>query len=84
MKKYLSKYFTLNARDFLKGLYLAIITAVLTFFTELYQGGGTIEAIPWKRLALFIVIAFLSYLIKNLVTNSNDEILKKESNLPTK
>jgi len=68
-----SKLFKLHLNDFFKGLILAIITGVLTFLTELQS-----PEIDWKKLAIASAIALLSYLVKNLFTNSKDQLLKAE------
>ena len=68
-----AKLFNLNVRDFLKGLVLALITGVITFLTDL-----TSTDIDWAKLLIASVIALLSYLVKNLFTNSNDQFLTKE------
>jgi len=78
MKNKLSKLWNLNTRDFIKGLLVAIITAVLTFLTEVLQVGGAFDADFFKKLAIAATIGFLSYLIKNLLTNSNDQVITKE------
>lgn len=70
-----SKLFKLNATDLLRGLIVAVVTAILTGLYDLVQSGGTLS-----MKAVFIpgILAMLSYLIKNLFTNSNDQVLKSE------
>lgn len=70
-----AKFLRLNARDFFKGMIIAIIAAVITFLTNELQAGTTIDL---KRIGITALIAFLSYLVKNLFTNSKDEILTPE------
>lgn len=73
-----SKLFWLNARDFLKGLFLAVITAVITFLISELQSGASIDVTLFKRIGITALIAFLSYLVKNFLTNSKGEILTAE------
>jgi hypothetical protein len=73
-----AKLFMLNTRDFFKGLVLAIITAVITFLANELQIGSSVDLTLFKRMGIAAVIAFLSYLVKNLLTNSKGEILTPE------
>lgn len=74
MKK--SKKFSLNSNDFLKGLVVSILTAVLTATYSAIQTGG-ISTINLELIATTTVLAGLSYLTKNLTENHEGEILKK-------
>ena len=65
-----SRLFWLNAKDFLRGAFIAVLTAI-----------GTVLTIPEptiKKVGVAALIAAASYLIKNILTNSRDKILKKE------
>lgn len=73
-----ANFLRLNWRDFIKGLFLAIITAILTFLTTELQGGATLNIDLIKRLGIAALIGFFSYILKNLLTNSKDEILTPE------
>jgi hypothetical protein len=77
-KELKAKLFMLNARDFFKGLILAVITAVITFFANELQIGSSVDLSLFKRMGIAAIIAFLSYLVKNLLTNSKGEILTPE------
>ncbi len=70
-----SKYLRLHAGDFIKGLVLAMITAVITFLTNELAANSTIDAALFKRIGVTAAIAFLSYLVKNLFTNNRDQLL---------
>lgn len=63
-----SKQFTLNARDFLKGLLLAVISAVLTFITTSINSGSL--HFDWKAIGTVAAITAISYLAKNFGTPS--------------
>lgn len=72
-----SKFFSLKKDDFLKGLILAVLLAVLTSATQMLKTGG-IEGINLSEILTAALIGFGGYLTKNLATNSDDKILKKE------
>lgn len=63
-----SKQFTLNGRDILKGLLVAIITPVLTIIiNSLQQGTLTFD---WKAIGITALTAAIAYLVKNFLTPS--------------
>lgn len=64
-----SKFFSLSLQDFIKGSIVSILTGIMTALTP---------EVTFKKVLLSAVITLLAYLIKNLFTNSNDEILKNE------
>ena len=75
-----SKFFRLNASDFIKGLVLTLLTALVTGLYELIQSGWvlTFDWITFKPIVMTAVAAALSYLIKNLLTNSDGQVLALE------
>jgi hypothetical protein len=73
-----SKFLTLNLRDALKGLFLVVITAIITGVYELVATGAVFAWTSLKPILLTAAAAALSYIIKNFLTNSNGEILTKE------
>jgi hypothetical protein len=73
-----TKLFTLHTRDILKGLILAIITAVVTLLVNELQAGSTFDIALLKKIGMAALIAFLSYLLKNFLTNSKDEFITPE------
>ncbi len=62
-----NKQFTLNYRDVLRGLLIAVLTAVVTTIYEAIDQGG-FDAIEWKEIGGIALAAGLSYLIKNVFT----------------
>jgi hypothetical protein len=76
MKK--AKLFSINYRDLFKGMIVAVITAVMTFIVNELQSGSVIDLKLFKRMAVTAAIAFFSYLLKNLFTNSQDEFATTE------
>jgi uncharacterized membrane protein len=73
-----AKFLTLEKRDFIKGLFLAVLTAIGTFLANELQAGSTIDLALLKRIGIAALIAFIAYLTKNLLSNSKDEILTAE------
>ena len=73
-----SKFLSLNVRDFLKGLLLAVLTAVITFVYEALQTGSLFEPGTIKKGLMVALAALLAYLLKNLFTNTQGEILTPE------
>lgn len=71
-----SKFLTLNAKDFLKGLIIAVLTAIITFLYTSIQANNLV--LDWKGMAISALTAGLAYLTKNLLTNSKDTLLSKE------
>ena len=74
-----SSFLKLNWKDFIKGLILAFITALITGFYELLQEGAfAFDWVTLKPVLMVSIAAALSYLIKNLLTNSEDKLLTAE------
>jgi hypothetical protein len=70
-----SKFLSLNIKDFLKGIIVAIFTGIGTYFTM------NNTEINVKEVGKACIIAFCAYMAKNLFTNSADQILKPEENV---
>lgn len=67
MKNLPSTFASLNIKDFLKGLLMAVIVpALLAIQQSLAAGELTIN---WKTLGITSVASFIGYLIKNFFTN---------------
>ena len=72
----MSEFLKLNLADFGKGLLVAVLSAVFTVvYTTLQAGSLTFD---WKAIAVTALTAALAYISKNLFTNSNNELGKKE------
>lgn len=73
-----SKFLRLNSRDFVKGL---IVTAICTLVTGSYQlvaNGGDINWVTVKPVVIAAIGSAVSYLTKNLLTNSKGEFMNSE------
>lgn len=67
MKK--SKFLKLGLWDFFKGLIVAILSGLANALAQPFT---------LKQLGIISLIVFVTYLSKNIVTNSQDEIFKSE------
>ena len=70
-----STFLNLNKHDFLKGLIVAVITAILTVVYNMLQNG---QSIDWQLVGTTGATAMIGYLLKNLSSNSDGAIAKKE------
>lgn len=63
-----SKRYTLNIRDFLRGLLIAVVSAVLTALLTMLEAEDFV--IQWKKMAIAGATAGVAYLLKNLFSPS--------------
>ena len=74
-----SKFFKIDIKDIARGALLAFIVAVLTGALQAFQGGDIEWTFAfWQPTIYAGITAMLAYLLKNLVTNSKDEMMKGE------
>jgi len=71
-----SSLFTLNKADFIKGLVIAVLTGIITAAYTTVQNDSL--HFDWKAITIAALSAAFAYITKNLLTNSNDEFLKKD------
>lgn len=72
-----SSLFSLDTKDFVKGLFVAVFTSVITIlYTSVSAGHLEFDG---KTIATTALTSALAYIMKNFVTNSNDELLKKDA-----
>jgi len=71
-----SPFLNLNSQDFIKGLVVAVLSAVITIIYNTVQAGSL--TFDWKAIGTVALTSALGYIMKNLFTNSNDELMKKE------
>jgi hypothetical protein len=74
-----SKFLRLNRIDFIRGLIVVIICTFLTGFYQLISTGGIINWLTIKPIVIAAIGAGISYLTKNLLTNSKGHFMKSES-----
>ena len=71
-----SKIFTLDWRDLGKGLLMAVLGAIFGIVLPSLQAGSF--EFDWKKIGASALVAALTYLSKNFLTNSKDEFAKGE------
>jgi hypothetical protein len=73
-----SKFLKLNTHDFINGLIVAMFCTLITGFYQLIASGGVINWITMKPVVIAAIGSGISYLTKNLLTNSRGEFLRGE------
>ena len=74
-----SKFLTLSPKDLGKGVIIAILVAVLGFIQQLIKDKGLdITGADLGQIGEVAVLAFIAYLSKNLLSNSEDKFGKAE------
>jgi hypothetical protein len=76
-----SKFLTLDWKDFSRGLLIAFLTAVISGIIEMLDIGAIFTWVTIKPVLIAGVSAALSYLLKCLMTNSQDQMFKREPSL---
>jgi hypothetical protein len=71
-----STFMNLNVNDFIKGLAVAVLTSVLTIVYNTLQTGSL--SFDWTAIATTALTATIAYLMKNLLTNTEGKMLKKD------
>jgi hypothetical protein len=73
-----SKFLRLNSRDFINGLIIVVFCTFLTGFYQLIANGGVINWITIKPVVIAAIGSGVSYLTKNLLTNSKGQFMRSE------
>lgn len=76
-----SKFLTLDWKDFSRGLLIAFLTAVITGVINILDAGAVFTWVTLKPVLIAGISAALSYLLKCLATNSQDQLLRREPRL---
>jgi len=66
-----SKFLRLNSSDFIKGLIVVMFCTFITGFYQLIANGGIVNWLTMKPVVIAAIGSGVSYLTKNLLTNSN-------------
>lgn len=74
-----SSFLNLNTQDLVKGFIVAFLSAALTGLVATLDSGALPSLVELKQAGVVGLTAGLSYLLKNLMTNSQDELMKKEA-----
>lgn len=76
-----SKFLTLDWKDFSRGLLIAFLTAVISGIIEMLDIGTIFTWVTIKPVLIAGVSGALAYLLKCLMTNSQDQMFKREPSL---
>ena len=77
--------FSLGWKDVVKGFIMAIISALLTgVYTSINAGTFPPDVAGWKSMGIVALGAGVAYILKNWLSNSDGQFMKKESDAPTK
>ena len=71
-----STLFTLNSTDFIKGLLMAVLSTVITIVYQTVEAGSLV--FDWTAIGTMAITSALAYIMKNLFTNSQGKLFKKE------
>jgi len=73
-----SKFLNLDLKDFLRGLLIAFLTALISSIIEVLDTGAVFTWLTLKPVLIAGVSGALAYLLKCLMTNSQDQMFKRE------
>lgn len=71
-----SEFLKLNVFDLSKGLIVAVFTSVLVILNDTISAGSF--AFDWSHILKTSMAAAVAYLLKQLMTNNQGELLKKD------
>lgn len=74
-----SKFLRLNSGDYIRGLIVAIICTLITGIYQLIANGGAVNWITLKPVVIAALGAAVSYITKNLLTNSKGNFMEAET-----
>ena len=74
----MSNFLNLNINDLIKGFIVAFLSTALTGLVTILDNGALPTITELKSAGIVGLTAGLSYLLKNLLTNSKGEIVKGE------
>ena len=74
----MSKFGKLNLKDLGKGFLIAFLASFLTAVVTVLQTGAFPDLVALGTMASVGLAAGVAYLAKNLLTNSNNQLLAKE------
>lgn len=79
-----SKILSLVKQDWLKAFWMFLLSTVVSVVGDAvlqsFQNGSySVDSINWKAIGASVLVAVIAYLQKQLLSNSNGQFLKKES-----
>jgi hypothetical protein len=75
----MSEFLKLNGKDLFKGILVAVLAIITSSLSVILDAGALPTMAEWLNIAKVAGTAAISYLLKNLFTNSSDQLLKGES-----
>jgi len=75
----MSEFLKLNGKDLFKGMLVAFLAIITSSLSVILDAGALPTMAEWVNIAKVAGTAAVSYLLKNLFTNSSDQVLKAES-----
>lgn len=75
-----SNFLSLNLTDFLKGAALAVLAVIVATVTTLLNAGTLFSAASLTIIGTAALSAFIAYLGKQLLTNSQNQLFVTEKN----
>lgn len=74
----MSEFLKLNGKDLFKGMIVAALAVITGSLSVILDAGALPTSAEWLNIAKVAGTAAVSYLLKNLFTNNNDELLKAD------
>lgn len=74
----MSEFLKLNGKDLFKGMIVAALAVITGSLSVILDAGALPTGAEWLQIAKVAGTTAVSYLLKNLFTNSNDELLKAD------
>lgn len=75
----MSEFLKLNGKDLFRGLVVAVLAIITSSLSVILDAGALPTTEQLLGIAKVVGTTAVSYLLKNLFTNSNGQILKPES-----
>lgn len=73
-----SRFLKLNLHDIIQGLIISVICSLITGLYQLIANGGVLNWSTMKPVIIAAIGAGVSYLTKNLLSNSKGQFLRSE------
>lgn len=73
-----SEFGKLKTTDFWKGLVVAVFSAVVTALGSAFESLDDLSKFNWQVVVIAAGAGFIGYIGKNLVSNSDGQVLTKE------
>lgn len=67
----MSELFNLNIKDAIRGVVVAVLSAVITLVLEVLKNGASID---WKQVGIVALIAGLGYIAKNFLSDEKGKL----------